>query len=171
MLIIFVVVLFLFAIYILYVFLPLLEGGPYVPTRIENVEFIIKTLKEDYGIERFIRGVDVGSGDGRIVISLAKAGIDCDGIEKSKLLCNISQKKAIEANVQDRCKFINSNFFDVNLAQYDLVVAFQAPYVMNKLGKKIKREMKPGSIVASYCYKIGYLNEVKYVNYWHIYEV
>jgi ribosomal protein L11 methylase PrmA len=95
------------------------------------------------------RAVDLGSGDGRIVIALARSGFEAHGFELNPLLVAYSRRKIRQAMLQD-CAFIHQkSYWDENLSSFDVVVVFGISYIMKKLEKKLVQELRPGSLVAS----------------------
>ena len=98
--------------------------------------------------------LELGSGDGRIVLSLARQGFQTIGIEINPLLC-LWSKILIKKNKLKNAKIINANFWDYDLKDIDILTMYFIPHRMNKLAKKIKNEMKPGSIIVSNAFKIA----------------
>lgn len=84
---------------------------------------------------------DLGSGDGRIVIALSKAGFNASGIEKNKEMCEIALENAIKENVI--CKFINADFFEYDfLEEFDTVILYQAKNILEDLKWKLRHMKK-----------------------------
>ena len=131
-------------------------------------EFPYSTIKEiftydkvkDY-IDKKINFCDLGSGTGRICIEIGLElpnikriyGIELlkELIEKSNEIKNNFSK--IEKNISNKINFINDNFFNINLSEFDL---FFMHYPMKnaedlylKLEEKMKKELKSNSIIIS----------------------
>jgi len=92
--------------------------------------------------------MDLGSGDGRILFLASENVKQAIGIEinpvlycYSKLKNKIKQKQNIE--------IIRGNLWNTDLSKVDVLTLFFMQDKMEKLGEKIKREMKPGSRVVS----------------------
>lgn len=96
--------------------------------------------------------MDLGSGDGRIVIAAAKTDAKCIGIEINPLLywwSKLKTKKLGLENVEIR----RQDLWKTDLSQVDVLTLFFINTKMKKLKQKIKKEMKPGSRVLSYAFK------------------
>ena len=62
---------------------------------------------------------------------------------------------------RDSCTIFNEDFFfNLNLKNYDLIILWQSPQIMNKLSQKFKKELKKDTLVCSYYFKIPDLNEI-----------
>ena len=103
--------------------------------------------KEDYLI-------DLGSGDGRTVITAAKRGIRALGVEYNPDLVALSLKAAEEAGVSDRAKFIQGDIFETNFSEATLLTLFLLPDLNLRLRPTIL-EMKPGTRVVSNTFTMG----------------
>lgn len=126
----------------------LFNGAPYLPTSINAVNDMVKLAAVQPGQ----RMVDIGSGDGRILIAFAKAGAIAEGYEINPILVWWSRKKIREAGVQDRCRVTNKNFWSVHFADTDIVTLFGIRGIMPRLEKKFRAEMRPGSKVLSHIF-------------------
>jgi len=128
---------------------PFLFGAPFEPTKQRKLRNMIKLAK----IKKGEKAVDLGSGDGRIVIALAKAGAEAHGYEINPILVWISRYKIRKARLKGKAFIHLGNFWSVNFKQYDIVMMFQFGTIMKRLGKKLKKELKKGSRVVSYYWK------------------
>ena len=100
--------------------------------------------------------IDLGSGDGRIVIAAAKKyGIHATGIEIVPELVRESEKSAQELGVADKVRFINGDLFGLDLRQASIVTMFLTPGVNLRLRPKLLRELKPGARVVSRTFNMG----------------
>jgi len=125
---------------------PWLFGAPFEPTKERQVKKMIKLAK----IKKGDKAVDLGSGDGRIVIALAKAGAkEAHGYEINPFLVWISRRKIKKAGLQKKAFIHYGSFWKANLRKYDVITLFQFGTVMNRLKKKFMRELKPGTRVIS----------------------
>jgi 16S rRNA A1518/A1519 N6-dimethyltransferase RsmA/KsgA/DIM1 with predicted DNA glycosylase/AP lyase activity len=161
------VILTLLTLHFIYVGLPLFKGAPYVPTSKENLKKLVKIaeLKKDGSV------VDLGSGDGRVVMEFAKSGYNSCGYEINPLLVLLSRYKIRKAGLTSKALIIKKDFWKEDLSKYDLVVLFQVPYVMKKLEKKLKNELKPGSKVLSYSFEFPDWGPITTEDSMYLYEV
>ncbi len=127
----------------------MLRGAPYVPTRKITVDKIVDLAGNVDGKKM----IDIGSGDGRLVIAFAQKGAQATGIEILPPLVNLSRKKIQEAGLEDRAKVIWQDMWKTDFSPYDVLTVFGIVHVMPTLAKKIRREMKPGSKVISLSFK------------------
>jgi precorrin-6B methylase 2 len=122
--------------------LPLLYGGAiYVPTKRDRVERMV-TLA---GVRPGEKAVDLGSGDGRLVIALARAGAEAHGYEVNPLLVRRSRKSIRAAGLEDRVFICQGSFWDADLAAFDVIAVYGMQHVMGRLERKLEREMKDGA--------------------------
>ena len=91
---------------------------------------------------------DLGSGDGRTVITAAKRGARAMGIEYNPDMVELSQKNAAAAGVADRATFVKADLFETDFSKADVITMFLLPSINMKLRPKIL-DMKPGTRIAS----------------------
>ena len=91
--------------------------------------------------------IDLGSGDGRVVIAAAQAGYTATGIELNPVLVAMSYIAAWRAGVLPSVRFRMQNFWSINLKDYDAVSIFGVNPVMEKLHEKLDNEAQPGTHV------------------------
>jgi phospholipid N-methyltransferase len=92
--------------------------------------------------------MDLGSGDGRTVITAAKRGARAMGIEYNPDMVELSKKNAAEAGVSDRATFVKADLFETDFSKADVITMFLLPSINMKLRPKIL-DLKPGTRVAS----------------------
>lgn len=119
----------------------ILTGLPYVSTKKEKLSSILELAHITPGQ----KAVDLGSGDGRIVIALARAGAQAYGFEINPFLRLISKIKIKLAGVQNRASILKQDFWNANLSQFDTAVIYGIKSIMEKLEKKLINELKPGA--------------------------
>jgi SAM-dependent methyltransferase len=88
---------------------------------------------------------DLGSGDGRIVISAAsKFGARAVGVELSDHLIYQSEESALQAKVTERVKFLQQDFFKTDFSEASVVTLYLLPGVMRRLRDRML-ELRPGT--------------------------
>ena len=92
--------------------------------------------------------MDLGSGDGRTVITAAKRGATAQGIEYNPDMVALSQRNAKEANVTAKATFVKADLFETDFSKAQVVTMFLLPSINLRLRPKIL-EMKPGTRVVS----------------------
>ena len=136
------VILIIFLIYFLYYFtLSFRKGVPYAPTKKSGVNKIIELAN----IRPGEKAIDLGSGDGRIVAALARAGADAYGIEINKMLIWFSKKYLKFLGLKNKTTIIENSFWDENYSSYDIITIFGQPLIMGRLEEKIFNEARPGT--------------------------
>uniref|UniRef100_F6Q384 ATP synthase subunit C lysine N-methyltransferase n=1 Tax=Equus caballus TaxID=9796 RepID=F6Q384_HORSE len=115
---------------------------PFVPATTKQIENVVKMLRGRRGSV-----VDVGSGDGRIVIAAAKEGFAAAGYELNPWLVWYSRYRAWREGVQGSAKFYISDLWKVSFSQYSNVVIFGVPQMMPQLEKKLELELEDNARV------------------------
>ena len=157
-------VLLLADIFVLFV---VLSGAPYVPTSNKDVERMVG-IALTHPSHRI--AADIGAGDGRIVIALARQGIEAHGYEINPFLVWIANRKIRQAGVSNKACVRWKNFWNVNFAPYDVITVFGITQIMPKLEKKLQRELRPGSRVISSIFRFPNWKEVQTEGNLHVYE-
>ena len=117
---------------------------PMVPTPQQLVETMLdmaKVTSSDYVI-------DLGSGDGRIVIAAAKRGAMALGIEHDPGLVEFSRRVAIKERVAAKAAFKEADVFESDFSKATVITLFLLPDMLLRLRPKIL-DMKPGTRVVS----------------------
>jgi hypothetical protein len=98
--------------------------------------------------------MDLGSGDGRTVISAAKRGVKAMGIEYNPDMVDLSKRNAATEKVSDRATFMKADLFETDFSQASVVTMFLLPDINLRLRPKIL-EMKPGTRIVSNTFTMG----------------
>jgi SAM-dependent methyltransferase len=101
------------------------------------------------------RVIDIGSGFGGLVLELARRRPDAmvEGVELAPLPWLVSCLRALAT--RSRARFRRGDYEALDFCHYDLVFAYLSPAVMEALWRKAAREMRPGSLLASYEFGIA----------------
>ncbi len=139
---------------------PPFDAGPYVPSPQSVVSDMLKLA--DIGPSDFV--IDLGSGDGRIVLTAAKVfGASGFGVEIKDALVKLSNEAARKEGLADRVKFIKADLFKTDISQATVLTMYLLPNTVNMLKDKLLTELKPGTKVLSHDYPLaGWIPE-KYV--------
>ena len=99
---------------------------------------------------------DLGSGDGRIVITAAKKyGARGVGVEIDPALVNRATENAATAGVSDRVAFVTQDFFRADISEATVVTLYLLQSINERLRPKLIRELKPGTRVVSHVFNMG----------------
>jgi hypothetical protein len=94
---------------------------------------------------------DLGSGDGRTVITAAKRGAQAFGVEYNPDMVALSERNAAKEGVAGRAKFINGDIFQTDFSRATVVTLYLLPSLNIKLRPTILK-MKPGTRVVSHAF-------------------
>lgn len=125
--------------------------APYVPTAEEDVELMLDVA----GVGAGDYVIDLGSGDGRIVIAAAGRGARGHGVEIEPGLVARSRANAREAGVADRVAFLQGDIFEADIARATVVTLYLYPEVNIALRPKLLAELAPGTRVVSNSFDMG----------------
>lgn len=92
--------------------------------------------------------IDLGSGDGRIVIAAAKRGASALGTEYNPALVELSVARAVEAGVADKTRFVEADLFESDLAEASVVTMFLGSVLNLRLRERLLA-LKPGTRIVS----------------------
>jgi len=122
----------------------------WVPTAESLVEAMLdvaKVTSDDYVI-------DLGSGDGRIVIAAAKRGARAVGFEYNPDMVELSRRNAEKAGVSDKASFVNADLFSSDFSRATVVTMYLLPQLNLKL-RPIILDLKPGTRIVSHAFDMG----------------
>jgi hypothetical protein len=98
--------------------------------------------------------IDLGSGDGRVVITAAKRGARALGVDLDRHLLGIANEAALRQGVATRATFREQNLFETDLTEATVVTTYLLPEMNLKLRPKILA-LKPGTRVVAHDYHMG----------------
>ena len=122
----------------------------WVPTPqvvVDKMLDLAKVTKDDYVM-------DLGSGDGRTVITAAKRGAKALGVEYNPDMVELSKRNAEKAGVTERAQFMKADLFETDFSKATVVTMFLLPEINLRLRPKILN-MKPGTRVVSNTFTMG----------------
>jgi hypothetical protein len=123
----------------------------YVPTPQVVVDEMLKMAK--VSANDFV--IDLGSGDGRIVVTAAKRfGARGLGIDLDTVLLRQARDAARREGVTDRAQFVEQNLFETDLTRATVITTYLLPEMNEKLRPKILA-LKPGTRVVAHDYDMG----------------
>jgi hypothetical protein len=139
---------------------PVKDAGPYVPSPQSVVADMLRYA--DVTEKDFL--IDLGSGDGRIVLTAAKVfGARGFGVEIKDDLVVRSNEAAKKEGLADRVKFIKQDLFKTDMSMATVITMYLLPDTVNLLKDKFLAELRPGTRIVSHDYPLtGWIPE-KYV--------
>ena len=128
------------------------QDVPYVPTPANVVEAMLEIAK--VGPNDFV--IDLGSGDGRIVIAAARQrGARGFGVEIVPSLVTDARREAQRQGVGDRVHFVAENLFITDIGKATVLTAYLYPNILHQLRPRIFEQLKPGARVVSHEFDFG----------------
>jgi hypothetical protein len=92
--------------------------------------------------------IDLGSGDGRTVISAAKRGTRAKGIEYNPDMVALSRRNAAREGVSAKCEFVKADLFESDLSKATVITMFLLPDINLRLRPELL-DLKPGTRIVS----------------------
>lgn len=92
--------------------------------------------------------MDLGSGDGRLVISAAKRGANAIGIEYNQEMVELSKQNAVKEKVGNKAKFIQADLFKADLSKATVITLFLLTDLNLRLRPQLL-ELRPGTRIVS----------------------
>lgn len=129
-----------------------LTGGPYVPTPQRVVDEMLRVA----GVAAGDFVIDLGSGDGRIVITAAqKFGARGRGYDIDASLVAGSNAAARKLGLEQRVSFREEDVLKADVREATVVTLYLLPAMMHELRAKLLRELKPGTRIVSHDFDFG----------------
>lgn len=125
--------------------LGIFTGAHYVPTDEKRVRRMLELAEVGPGD----RVVDLGSGDGRLLIEAARRGAVAVGYELNPVMVRIARRNVRKAGLQCRVTIRWADFWRENLSSFTVVTVYGIPYIMGRLERKLARELPKGARVVS----------------------
>lgn len=117
---------------------------PYIPY-FETSRYRVHAMIDLAEIKPGEKAADLGTGDGRIAIALAKAGAIVTAYELDDKLRMLAKENATKEDLQ--INFLKKDFWEEDLSQFSIICCYPMPTIMGRLEKKLETELKPGSRV------------------------
>jgi ribosomal protein L11 methylase PrmA len=125
---------------------------PFVPTPQEVVDKMLALARVKKGDVVY----DMGSGDGRVVITAAKKyGVKAVGFEIDRDLVGQSRKKIKKEGLEQLAEIREQDILTVNFSPATVVTMYLLPEVNLMLKPKVRSQLKPGSRVVSHAFSMG----------------
>jgi protein-L-isoaspartate O-methyltransferase len=131
---------------------PPINAGPYVPSPASAVSEMLALAN----IKPTDFVIDLGSGDGRIVLTAAKVyGASGFGVEIQDDLVVQSNEAAKQAGLADRVRFYKQDLFTTDVSPATVLTMYLMPHTVDMLSPKLLRELRPGTRILSHDYPLG----------------
>jgi SAM-dependent methyltransferase len=121
-------------------------GPPFLPTPMS----VIKELIQIANITKKDVVIDLGSGDGRMLIHAARQGATARGWEINPFLVLWTRLVMLRYRVGERVKVYLQNYYKADLSDATVVFLYHLPLHMPKLERKLQKDLKKGTRIISY---------------------
>ena len=145
----------------------LVQGPPYVPSDDDSAAQMLKLVKA-YKPRRIL---DMGSGDGKLVVLLARQGYRVDGVELKPWLVYRSRRAIRRAGLGGKATVRWGNFWSFDVSSYDLVTLYAIAHAMPRLERKLRAELRPGAVIVSNFFVFPNLKPVKSTRRARVYKI
>ena len=122
----------------------------WVPT----AESLVEAMLDAAGVTPNDYVIDLGSGDGRIVIAAAKRGAQAVGFEFNPEMVELSRSTAKKEGVSDKASFVNADLFTSDFSRATVITMYLLPQLNLKL-RPIILDLKPGTRIVSHAFDMG----------------
>ena len=126
-----------FVIFFLYMCIASVTGAPFVPSKRTAAEAMIKLANIKKGDTVY----DLGSGNGKLLLLASQKGARAIGYEINPMLVLFSNLRGAHTRWK--------NFWGADIHDADIIFIYLIPWKMERLAEKLKKELKPGTIIVS----------------------
>lgn len=144
-----------------------LAGAPWVPMRKADVAKVLDDALH-HSKTKHTNIVELGCGDGRLLVAAAKRGFSAVGYEINPLLWLFAWLRTIRYYPRVRVRW--GDFWGSNWRDADAVITFLVPRSMAKLEKKAAKEMRSGSCLISYVFRLPHKKPTAKRGSWYVYD-
>jgi len=134
-----------FVLFLFYLTLAFASAAPFVPS---NKKATISMI-ELADIKKGMTVIDLGSGDGRILLSAASKGANAIGYEINPFLVYWTKLRSIWSNHRSCITVRWMSLWKADISNADVLFVYLLPNKLTRLQKKILNECKPGTVVVS----------------------
>lgn len=167
LLLIFLGLLLIFLVFGIFMIISFMTGAPYVGMDKRYIKTIIRLarLREGQTI------IDLGSGDGRVLLVAACSNLLAIGYEINPVLCVFTRLRIMLAKQRSRASVYCKNFWNADISRADAVMIYAIPHIMDRLQHKIQTECKKGTRVVSFGFTFPNWNMIADEGRVKVYEV
>ncbi len=130
---------------------------PYVETPPELIDVMMEIA--EIGPDDYV--IDLGTGDGRILIAAAKRGASGIGIDLDPIRVKEAKQNALDEGVNDQVTFIEQDLFDTDLSKATVITLFLNEEVNMRLRPTLLK-LKPGTKIVSHMFAMGDWQPIRY---------
>lgn len=120
-------------------------GAPYLRSSKHRIAAMVASANITPGV----RVVDLGSGDGSILLAAARLGALATGVEVNPFLCLYTRMRARLSGMEALVRVVTGNLNTFSLQNADIIFTYLLPPLMHKVAKKFASEAPAGSLLIS----------------------
>lgn len=140
-------------------------GAPYVPAFKQDFDELFDLA----GVKKGSKFVDLGSGDGKVLLAAAQRGADATGYEINPVLWLLTKWRLRKFRSHARVKL--GSMWRADISSADVVYMYLHTKWMDKMERKLKGELRPGAKVVSYVFTFSGLKQVAKTRNAQVYEL
>jgi len=130
--------------------IPVLLGAPFVPIHKARLDLALEFLNLKPGQ----KATDLGSGDGRVLIEIAKRGVVSVGYEINPFLVLKTKMEIKKQGLSNLASCHWKSFWGVNFNQFDAIFIFGMSHIMKGIEKKAQKELKAGARLVCFVFPL-----------------
>ena len=142
-------------------------GAPYVRSQKKKISTMLELARITPGET----ALDLGSGDGSLVIEAARQGANATGIEINPFLIWYSRQRIRRAGVTKNARVARANLFKYPCTDTNVIFIYLWPETLVRLEKKLEHELSPGSRIISNGFPISGWNPILVKDEVYLYEI
>ncbi|MEK7541256.1 MAG: hypothetical protein AAB533_00155 [Patescibacteria group bacterium] len=119
------------------------KGSPYAPTRATRIAAVLEYAEARP--EELL--VDLGSGNGGVLIAAAERGIRARGVEINPFWVWYSRRRILRRGLGHLATVVRDDLFTHPFADANIIFMYLVPPAMERLAPRIRREAAPGTRV------------------------
>jgi SAM-dependent methyltransferase len=132
--------------------LPLIWGAPWIPAQAD----LVKKMLQQADVQPGQKVVDLGAGDGRVVIAAAHLpGVQAVGVEIDPVRCLIANVRIALLGLRSKACIQWGNMFSFDLSDADVVTLYLWPSTNRRLTARLAEQLRPGAKVISHHFPIA----------------
>ncbi len=124
---------------------------PYVPSPDEVVDRMLDMARVGPG--DYV--IDLGCGDGRILVAAAKRGATGLGVDIDGALIEEARKNAKKAGVSDQVMFLKQDIFETDISRANVITMYLLPSLIRELRPQFIEQLQPGARIVSHDFDMG----------------
>ncbi len=140
-------------------------GAPYVPAFKQDFDELFDLT----GVKKGSKFIDLGSGDGKVLLAAAQRGATVTGYEINPVLWAVSTWRLRKFRGHARVKL--GSMWRADIVNADVVYMYLHTKWMDKMERKLKDELQPGAKVVSYVFTFSGLKQIAKTRNAQVYEL